>query len=589
MSQKSKFAAYQRASNIPVYRETPGEDWVKYGEDNLYNLYLDVLMYGSAIHNAIVRGTADLIYGNGLHAESKDQYPEQWVRLMAMFDNGKVLRRVAHDIKQYGHAYINTIWSEDRTTIAECHHVPAGKIRVGTANEDDEITQFFYCVDWQRASTLKVQTIPAFSAQDRSAPSQILMIKAYNPLSQYYGLPDYVGALNYIQMDQAISEFHLNNIQNGLFPSMHISFNSGIPTEEERIETELAVNEKFGGVNSAGRVLISFNDNRDEKPEIDTIPIPDQHRLYDYLSNQVSGKVLAGHRVTSPLLFGLRETGGGFGNNANEMREAFALYHTTTIQSYQDLIIDGLRPIFSASNIVLPLELKPMEPDEYLGKKVEQTPRAFAEQKKKDPRTAAASALVERGEILGPEWVLIDSRPVDYELEDRMNKQLQMAAVVPAQFDLPSRQDTSIFRVRYTYAPDTYSATNSRSFCQMMVDAGLSYRIEDIEAAEDIAVNPGFGFQGDDTYSIWFYKGGPRCNHFWQRDTYLLATNESISVSKAKKLITQLPIDERDAARFEVNPEEVAQRPTDMPLKGFHPDNPNIPSDASGLPRAYKR
>lgn len=588
MSNKSQLSAYAKPSQIPVYRETPGQDWVKYGEDNLYSAYLDALMYGSAIHNAIVRGTADLIYGNGLHCPNKDSYPEQWVKLMAMFDNGKTIKRVAHDLKQYGHAFINTIWSEDRKSVAEAHHVPAGKVRVGTANEDDEITQFFYCADWSRHTSLRVQTIPAFSPQDRTAPSQMLMLKSYNPLSQYYGLPDYVGALNYIAMDQAISEFHLNNIQNGLFPSMHLSFNGGIPTEEERIELERAVYDKFGGVTAAGRVLISFNETRDEKPEIDTIPIPDQHRLYDYLSGQVSGKILAGHRVTSPLLFGIRDAGQGFGNNANEMREAFALYHTTTIQGYQELLIDELRPILSASNIILPLELLPMEPDEYLGKKTEQAPRAFAEQKKKDPLTSVGRALAERGETLGPEWVLIDSRPVDYDAEERMNAQLQMADVVPSDFDQPSRQDTELFRIRYKYAPDSYG-TNSREFCQIMIDAGLSYRIEDIEDAENMAVNPGFGEHGADTYSIWKYKGGPRCNHWWMRETYLLADNSYLSVSQAKKLITQLPVDERDAARWEQNEEEVAMRPTDMPLKGFSPNNPNPPADAAGLPRAYER
>lgn len=50
-----------------------------------------------------------------------------------------------------------------------------------------------------------------------------------------------------------------------------------------------------------------------------------------------------------------------------------------------------------------------------------------------------------------------------------------------------------------------------------MVGAKKVYRKEDIVAMGNKAVNSGFGKGGADTYSIWLYKGGARCNHKWFR------------------------------------------------------------------------
>jgi hypothetical protein len=99
-----------------------------------------------------------------------------------------------------------------------------------------------------------------------------------------------------------------------------------------------------------------------------------------------------------------------------------------------------------------------------------------------------------------------------------------------------------------------------------MVSAGRVYRKEDIEAAGSRAVNPGWGANGADTYSIWLYKGGGDCHHFWKRQTYLRKNNKKISVNQAKKLIREAGV---DAKRLQENDKRVAQRPTDMPNNGF--------------------
>ena len=55
------------------------------------------------------------------------------------------------------------------------------------------------------------------------------------------------------------------------------------------------------------------------------------------------------------------------------------------------------------------------------------------------------------------------------------------------------------FRVRYQYAPLSYSA-NSREFCKKMVNAAKIYRKEDIDRMSTMPVNAGWGLNGADTY-----------------------------------------------------------------------------------------
>jgi hypothetical protein len=177
--------------------------------------------------------------------------------------------------------------------------------------------------------------------------------------------------------------------------------------------------------------------------------------------------------------------------------------------------------------------------------------------------------LDEVGEEMGDEWELIDEVEVDYDLEETRDAMWAFARAIVPEGNRPtageSEQDTEIIKVRYAYAPGTVS-DNSREFCRKMVRAGRVYRKEDIIAAGDRAVNPGWGPNGADTYSVWLFKGGGACRHFWKRQTYLRKNNKKISVNQAKKLIREAGV---DAKRLQENDKRVAQRPTDMPNNGF--------------------
>jgi|TARA_Y100000033_G_scaffold51203_1_gene64571 hypothetical protein len=363
---KNNFSILEyQSTNAPLFRENSNKLWIDCGADNLYPSYLEELYASSSMHGAIIKGVAEMIFGDGLNATNKDDHIEQWLKVKEIFGDEECLKKAAFDLKLYGQAFLNIIWSQDRTTISKVHHIPASTIRCGIADDEDNVPLFYHKTDWTELNT-KPHVIPAFSSTDRTAASQIIHVKNYTPLSFYYGLPDYLPCTNYAQVEADLSAYHLSSINQGFFPSTIMNFNSGVPTEDERAELERLVYQKFGGANNAGKILMTFNDSQDTAPTIESFNLTDAHQVFDYLSEQCSKKVLSGHRVTSPLLFGVRDSGGGFGNNADEMKDAYDLFYNTVILPFQRLLLDALKPVFAASSVTLDMYFTPLKPASFI-------------------------------------------------------------------------------------------------------------------------------------------------------------------------------------------------------------------------------
>ena len=563
---------------LPLFREKTGRDWVDYGYDNAYGDYLRDLYLGSAIQSAVVNGVSEMIYGEGLDATDREDKPGQWMKTQRLFENSDedILRQLSFDLKLYGQCYVQVIWNRVRTEVAELRFLPAHTVRSGIADAQGKVDCYYVSPDWSRMREPRYAPVkyPAWDTEDRTEPASVYQIKAYQPGIFYYGLPDYVGSTNYIELDREVSTFHLNNIKNGLFPSMLLSFNNGIPSDEERRTIERHVNEKFSGSSNAGRLLISFNDGSDSAPQLTPVNPNDNDGMYEFLATECTTKILAGHRITSPLLFGIRGEGSGFGNNADELRDSFSLFQNTVVKPFQRTLLDGLQPIFSVNGIDLDFYFKTLKPADFIDVETvkaqttdEQEKEGLEREEFSRPHTPDASAdlLIAFGEDEDDDYELIDEREVDYDLEEQFDAMWTFARVPSSNPAGKSEQDTDLIKVRYKYAPEIV-ADNTREFCRKMIRAGKVYRKEDIMAASGRAVNPGWGPRGADTYDIWLYKGGGSCQHFWQRRTYLKKNNTRISVGEAQRIIRAAG---PDAERLQTNDPKVAQRPRDMANRGF--------------------
>ena len=561
--------------NIPHLVEKSNQDWISFGEDNLYPNYLLELFLGSAINGALIKSIGAMIYGEGLgatDADLNDSTKESFLRLNELLHNSDddVLKDLAMDLKLFGGCYVNIIWSRDRSKIAKIKHIGAQYIRSGKMI-DGEVDTYYYSADWSkwRKGEYKPRPYRAFSTEDRSSASQILMIRDKNPALFYGFCPDYIAATDYIQLDLEIAQFHLSNITSGMTPSMAINFANGVPTDEERKTIERQINAKFAGSGNAGKILLTFNDGKDTAPEIVPIQTNDAAESYQFLSKEVVNKVLSGHRVTSPLLFGIRAEGGGLGSNADELRDAFSLFQNSVVLPFQNILLKGLDKVFKVNDIYLDLYFKTLKPADFIDLDVTETQSEEDQEKegvtKEEDLVEMNAIVVEDDNVcldyfdeIGinldeDEWFEAYAEEIeDHTIDSRYHEFAYAPAGTPNVAD--SSSDVGMFRILYRYS-QTLSVSKStgkmtsRKFCQKMVaksKQGTLYRMDDLKRASEKAVNSGFGPGGSNTYNIALYKGGANCKHKWVRVFYFRR-----QVPKGK---TFVDVDGKEYTEFEYLP-----------------------------------
>lgn len=564
----------------PKVSEVRGKDYVSYGADNNYYQYLIDRYNGSPTNNAIVNGISEMIFGKGLDATDSNRKPDQYAQMMTLFTKDCV-RKLVYDLKLMGGCAMQVIYSKDRSKIVQVEHFPVETLRAEKCNEEGDIEGYYYFKDWTKIKPSdEPKRIPAFGYSKEAI--EILFVKPYRAGFYYYSPVDYQGGLQYAELEEEISNYHLNNIMNGLAPSMLINFNNGVPNEEERQLIENKIHQKFAGSSNSGKFILSFNDNTETAASIEPVQLSDAHQQYQFLSDESSKKIMVSHRVVSPMLLGIKDNS-GLGNNADEIKTASTLMDNTVIRPFQTLLIDAFDKVLAYNKIALNLYFKTLQPLEFteLDNVVDKETREeetgvkmSSDKPKVDDQLA--DFMVDFGEDENLEdWELVDERPVDYDQEEALDKMLGLASTGSARPNAKSEQDGQSgdlrFKVRYQYAPLQTTTKNgenvSRDFCRKMVAAKKIYRKEDIQQMSQKAVNAGWGPNGADTYDLWLYKGGGSCHHFWMRKTYMAKdVNPDATNPRAEVSVNQA---RREGFTPETNDPLVAKRPTDMPNEGF--------------------
>ena len=572
----------------PLVTEETNRDWVGVGEDNAYYQGLIDCFMDSTTNQAVITGIAQQIYGRGLEATDAAQKPEQFAEMKKLL-KPDVLRKISLDLKMLGEAALQISYKGKK--VHKVTHFPRETLRPEKCNENGDIEAYYYSADWSKVrNNTELTKIPVFGS--KGTGNEVKIIKRYVTGYHYISPADY--STSYATLEKEIVDYLINDAQNSFSGTKVINFNSGIPSEQKMQEIKSQVMNKLTG-SFGEKCIIAFNHNAEQKTTVEDIPLNDAPQHYQYLSEECSKKILLSHRVTSPLLLGLRDSsGGGLGSNSEEIENAQRLFSNTTIRPYQDLIIDNLLEVLAVNDIALNLYFKTLDPLEFMdievtneevieeetGVKQEQELEIMAFKKtptiSDDELNTVADELIDLGEDeseLLKKYDVIDEMEVDYDQEERLDKMLKLTSTGRAYPNAKSSQDGTSkqqsqegveFLVRYSYSPKKVSP-NSREFCKKMYAADKVYRKEDILRMSKKVVNPGFQKGGKKNpgqpYSIWLYKGGARCSHRWYRKTY--------QVKDGKK--TEITTGQARSKGFKapVNEQKVSVAPRDMPNEGF--------------------
>ena len=535
----------------PKIVETKTDDFVSYGEDNNYFQFLIDRYNGSATNNAIINGMSEMIFGKGLDATDSSRKPEAYAQMITLFHDTCV-RRLSSDLKLMGQCAMQVIYSKDRKTIARVEHIPVETLRAEKCNEKGEIEAYYMHPDWANyKKNDKLTRIEAFGYGKEAI--QIYYIKPYRAGFKYYSPVDYQGGIQYAELEEEISNYHLNNILNGLSPIMLINFNNGTPDPEQRQLIENRIQSKFSGSSNSGKFILSFNDNSDTAASIEPIQLSDAHNQYQFLSDESMRKVMVSHRVVSPLLLGVKDSS-GFGNNADELRTASILMDNTVIRPFQTLLINAFDEVLAYNDISLNLYFKTLQPLEFMEldniedeeTKEEETGVKLAKENEDFNDEEMLDALA--GEELDEEWELVEKREYSEEnkstedwaeglIKEKKTGLQKLADFIKSKPNGESKLDKSFYKVRYEYS-EKYSSGNSRNFCKTMMGRtgkGVVYRKEDIDQASFQGVNKSFGHNGN-SYSLFKFKGGVNCGHYWNENLYRLKSKTEKYISKGKEV-----------------------------------------------------
>ena len=576
----TKYTNDLRVVNLATYTspeivEKRNQNFVEYGEDNNYYQYLIDRYNGSPTNNAIINGISEMIYGQGLDATDSNRRPNEYAQMKSLFSKDCV-RKLCYDLKLMGGCAMQVIYSKDRSKITSVEHYPVETIRAEKCNAKGEVEAYYYHPNWEKyRKGDELKRIPAFGCSREAI--EILFVKPYRAGFYYYSPVDYQGSIQYAQLEEEVSNYHLNNIMNGLAPSMLINFNNGVPNEEERSLIEQRIYQKFSGSSNAGKFILAFNDSADTAATIEPVQLSDAHNQYQFLSDETMRKIMVGHRVVSPMLLGIKDQS-GLGNNADELKTASTLMDNTVIRPFQRLLIDAFDQVLAYNEITLNLYFKTLQPLEFTDLDNAITKEQVEEetgQKLSQDDDQLLHLITELGEDEPEGYELVDAEdtgdePDDFDAETYLNG-LKLSATQD------STQDTDIWKVRYKYTMGTSKRPigESREFCKRMMTEGKLYRKEDIGFMSAKGVNKKHGHKGR-PYSIFKYKGGVNCYHRWERRVYkkkLKKDGETYGGNALQgtnfKNVNQAI---REGWKAPKNPKEVAIAPIDMPRNGHHPN-----------------
>jgi len=565
----------------PLIVENDRDEVIEYGEDNNYFQYLIDRFIGSTTNQAVITQISKKIYGKGIDALDSSRKPEQYAQMKSLI-KAKDLRKIILDRKLLGMGAIQVTYKSKK--IHSISHFPMETLRAGKPNDEGKVEKWLYHENWtEKKRGDDIQAFPIFGSS-KGTKTEIYIVSSYTSGYYFYQPVDYAGALPYAYLEEQIGDYLINDINSGFSGTKIVNLNNGVPDKETQRRVKADIQRKFAGARG-DKVIVAFNNNSESATTVESLPLDNAPEHYAYLSDECRNKLITAHAVTSPLLLGIRDTGAGLGSNADEIKNASLFFDNTVIKPYQEEVTDALSEILSVNDISLDLYFKTIQPLEFIDtegmtqeQEEEQTGVKMSKEHDFDDKEMLDNL---NGETIdAEEWELVDSREYSEENSDVVSwanekiatklSLIQMIKnVIKSNPNGDSSLDKSFYKVRYTYQ-EKYASGNSREFCKTMMSRtgkGVVYRKEDINQASFSGVNKSHGHKGK-SYSLFQYKGGVNCGHFFQEELYRLKSKTEKYISKGKE-VDKIPSTYTPKGT-EYDKSKIA--PKDMPNNGHHPN-----------------
>jgi len=345
--------------------------------DNNYPVYLASLKTMSPVHATALANKIAMITG------------EDFVCLDSRYENillGRhgianrlklwdLWRKMVTDYETYGGVAIFVRWAKEGH-IAGLEHLDFGSVRIGRENWDARGMRTFYVSNdwanifypaeagesigpagnnypraWAEYNPSWIDRDVAERQGETSAYCQIYYYADYTPQNNFYPVPNYSAAIQYIQLEAELAQFHRATVQNGFSPSAIMQIvNSSlanveppaeIPPEDPAAYAEWQykrslydakqqfldnIREYFTGSGNGGKIMIQIVNSKDELAQFTAVPKDLSANTLEELTTLTRSAIISAHQLNSPVMAGIPPSA-SFGGLGNESISANALFN----------------------------------------------------------------------------------------------------------------------------------------------------------------------------------------------------------------------------------------------------------------------
>ena len=219
------------SSEVPV--ETKKLDrlrnsWIPFGDDNLFPQQLAELSRSASTHRAILNTKTTFTIGEGF--SSLDEKLVEYIDDVNA--NGEsmndVMKKVVSDFWTHGNAYVEIVLGAGYINL---YHQDATTARVHKGKK-----KILFHPDWANVRTSEekiksIETYPNFQKEGKIKRA-VVHFSDYESTYFFYGLPDYVAALDHIKIANQIGKYNLTRFKNGFMPSAIIELGADMSEDE---------------------------------------------------------------------------------------------------------------------------------------------------------------------------------------------------------------------------------------------------------------------------------------------------------------------------------------------------------------------
>ena len=312
------------------------EDFMPFGADNLFPQYLAELKRQSSTHRSVLAQKTTFTTGGGFLTENealKDFIEDVNADGESLKD---CFKKLADDFFTYGNAYLEGVVYDGGVNF---YHKDASTARIAKNKK-----YIYFNSDWANYSKNKEKTQRVPIYPNISQSRFIIHYKDYESTFNFYGLPDYVAALEHIAIDYEIGKFNHTSFKNGFSPSAIVTVNGDFGEAEAEKFVETAKDTLTGSGNNSKILFLVKNGDDSRGTDVQIINNKDDGDFLD-LQKLTDQNIITAHRW-QPALSGIVSSG-KMNNTGSEIRIAYDLAMSTVIRDTTTFLLDPIKKLIT--------------------------------------------------------------------------------------------------------------------------------------------------------------------------------------------------------------------------------------------------